>query len=370
MFERLKTLPLTILLTILIWMYAEAQFTAAQTDVPIHVRIASGTTDYAVRTLDPQTKRYTDTLSFVVTLQGPKNQIEQIYQEAQGAARDKSAEERLASLTYVPTGDQLRQAVGGGMHPYVLPMLNRLDYFRGRGVTVTFASPDFVTIEVDSVAQVKREAVFQSAVAVDSATLDPGTVEVNVPTEALRTIGESKITVRAVPRDDQQMAALPPDTDKAIAVRFVVDYPGPRDDRIWVKPGQGSATVRVRRAQQGVLNVNDVPIWVSGPPGLLARYDAEVTPQSVTVVLSGPSTLMDAARQRLTGGPAAAGISVYLDLTPEDRPDTAAKRRTLRYIVPEGLSLLQAPRDAAFKLSANGGATGSSPSAGTQAGGH
>jgi hypothetical protein len=351
MLDRLKVLPLTILLTILIWMYAEAQFTTTQPDVPIDVRIASSTPDFVVRTLDPVTKRYSDTLSFIVTLQGPKSQIDQIFEASQGAARDKSAEDRLAALTFIPTVEQLRQAAGGELHPYVLPMLNRLDYFRSRGVTVTFAAPNYVSIDVDSVVRLRKDAVFQSSIAVDSATLDPGNVEVQVPSQLLRTIDESRLSVRAVPQNDEQLAAVPPDTDKSIPVRFVADYPGPRDDRIRVVPGQGNATVRVRRTQQGVLSVSDVPIWVSGPPALLAHYNVDVTPRSVALVLSGPNSLMDATRQRLAGGPQAAGISAYLDLTSDDRPSTTAARRRLRYMIPDGLTLVQAPTDASFKLS-------------------
>jgi hypothetical protein len=351
MLNRLKTLPLTILLTILIWMYAEAQFTAAQPDVPIDVPIASGSPDFTVRTMDPETKRYTDTLSFVVTLQGPKSQIDQILQESLGAVREKSDEDRRAALTYIPTADQLRQAAGATLHPNVLPMLNRLEYFRSRGVTVTYATPNRVTIEVDSVMRLKKDAVWQSAVAVESWALDPTTVEVQIPAQALQSIGESKISVLAVPQSDEAVAALPPDTDQKIPVRFVVDYPGPRDDRIRVVPGQGSATVRVRRVRQSVLNVSDVPIWVSGPPSLLTRYKVDVTPQSVALVLSGPNSLLDAARARLTsGGAKAAGISAYLDLLPDDKPDGSANRRNLRYIIPEGLSIVQAPPDATFKL--------------------
>jgi hypothetical protein len=97
------------------------------------------------------------------------------------------------------------------------------------------------------VAHLRKEAVFQSAVEVDNATLDPGTVEVQVPSQALRRIGENNIKVRAVPKDEQQMAALPPDAQRTVPVRFVVEYPGERDDRIRAMPGQGNVTVRVRR---------------------------------------------------------------------------------------------------------------------------
>ncbi len=264
MLNRLKSLPLTILLTILIWMYAEAQFMSTQPDVPLSVRIASGSSDYAVRTLDPVDKRYTNILNFVVTLQGPRNQIDQIFQDSQGM-HGSAGGDKLAGLTFIPTNDQLRAAAaagdsaggsGGVLHPNVLQMLNELEYFRSRGVTVTFASPYSVTIDV------------------------------------------------------------------------------------------------LQRAQQSSVAVNAVPIWVSGPPAVLARYDVEVTPTAVNLILSGSGAQVDGLRQRLEGGGApAAGIYVYLDLTPEDRPAVPGARRGLRYVYPEGLTLLQSPPDAAFKLS-------------------
>lgn len=205
MFERLKSLPLTILLTLLIWAYAEAQFTSTQQDVPINVRVASNSPDYALRVMDPVTKRFSNILNFIVTLQGPRNQIDQILQESQGASRDKSGEDHLGALTYIPTTDQLRQAVasggstsggserengaatadGEGLHPAVIPMLNRLEYFRSRGVTVTFANPSYVNIEVDTVTRLRKDAAFQSAVAVENATVDPATVEVQIPSQSL-----------------------------------------------------------------------------------------------------------------------------------------------------------------------------------------
>jgi hypothetical protein len=354
MLERLKSLPLTILLTVLIWMYAEAQFTATQPDVAINVRISSGSQDFALRVYDPLNKRYSNMLNFVVTLQGPKNQLEQIYQESQGAARENPAEDRLAALTYIPVAEQLRRAAAGGegMNVVTLPMLNRLEYFQSRGVTVTHAQPLAVTIDVDSVSRIRKEPAFQSSVAVENVTLDPASVEVQIPSQTLREVGENKIVVHAIPQNDAQLAALPPDTDKVIPVRYVADYPGQHDERIRLQPSQGNATVRIRRAQQGVLGVGEVPIWVSGPPGLVSNYNIEVTPQTVGLMLSGPSALVEATRQRLSGGPKAAGISAYLDLTPEDHPEPGgvAVRRALRYVLPDGLSLLQSPPEASFKL--------------------
>ncbi len=80
-FDRLKSLPLTILLTVLIWMYAEAKFTATQDHVPLTLRVVSPQGDLVLRALDPTDNRYHSAIALDVTLEGPKNQIDGIDQE-------------------------------------------------------------------------------------------------------------------------------------------------------------------------------------------------------------------------------------------------------------------------------------------------
>jgi hypothetical protein len=356
MLDRLKSLPLTIVLTILIWMYAEAQFTAVHDDVRVNVKVLSPTSDLAVRVYDNAENRYSSIASLIVTLQGPKNQIEQIYQESLSTAPD----EEFAGLSYVPTVPELTRALdNGGFSIDVIRTLNRLDYFRSRGVSVTAASPPRVRIEVDRYTRLARTPEFRAGAVVDRFSLSPDTVEVSVPTGTLVAIGGGdKLTVVAEPQRDLNL--LPADSDQVVPVRYSLEYPGARDERVRVSPAQGMATVHIPRRQQAAVSIPDIPVWVSGPPALLSRYDVDLQPKSISITVSGSSAPVDALKQRMdSGGSRASGIYAYLDISSDDKPLPAGAprpsgdaflRRRLRYVLPPGLSLLAGPAEVGFRL--------------------
>ena len=108
MWDRLKSLPLTIVLTILTWMYAEAQFTTTQEGITIALKVASPSRDYAVRVLDAADGRYRTTVPLRITVQGAKGKVERLYQQSIGQT---AAEEEWGDLVYA-----LKQGgvVGGG----------------------------------------------------------------------------------------------------------------------------------------------------------------------------------------------------------------------------------------------------------------
>src|ERR1041384_1839443 len=101
MLGRLKTLPLTIILTVLIWMYAEAQFTSSREDV----RISALT----LRVLDSHGNSVGAVATLAVTLQGPKSQIDRIFQESQGQL-GPATDDELANLTSSPPAPDLNPA--------------------------------------------------------------------------------------------------------------------------------------------------------------------------------------------------------------------------------------------------------------------
>ena len=106
---------------------------------------------------------------------------------------------------------------------------------------------------------------------------------------------------------------------------------------------------------QGVsvqVTVKNVPVWVSGPPDILARYDITVDPTSVDVKVSGLPQKIDPLRPHLEAGGTFAGIYAYLDITPEDRPSPPPnnfRRRALRFMAPDGLTVSDPP-EAAFQM--------------------
>jgi|GEM_PF-3497452 len=134
-----------------------------------------------------------------------------------------------------------------------------------------------------------------------------------------------------------------------------LDYSTTRDDRITNTSTQGcGAEHRLKRA-----TINDLPVWVSGPPDAVARYQIELYPRVLkSLVVSGSPAAIQALLQRMaprSGGestvdPTASQILAYLDITSDDRPSQNRVTRPLRYTLPEGLTLQQYPSDIDFRL--------------------
>ena len=94
-------------------------------------------------------------------------------------------------------------------------------------------------------------------------------------------------------------------------------------------------------------------------------------PKFVRVTVAGSAGAIGQLRQRMTAalpegggiaGVAGSGIRAYLDVGPEDRVAETFSTRRVRYVMPEGLTLQEAPVDVEFRLVERRGA-------GTQAAG-
>ena len=338
MLKTLKSLPLTILLSVLIWMYAEAQFTNTQENVQLSVKLVTPSPELTLRAIDPVRKRVTDTMNAVVTLQGPRNQLDAIYQQSQGVA-----DEELASLSWVPRQADLHP--GEATTVDMVSMLNSLNYFRDRRVTIISAAPPRVTLQVDQMLHLSKAPDFRPAAPLERAVLSEDSVTVNVPAAALDQLGgPGKIAVVAEPQ--RSLATLPAGTDQTIPVKYVADYPGPRDDRITITPPAGTVTVRIAATTAATEQVPDVPVWASGPPTLLGKYDIDIKPRLVRVTVAGTPAAI-AAWHAQTNDP---GVRAYVDLTPDDGVTDVAIRRRIRYVLPDGLTLQGAPGDVEFRL--------------------
>ena len=143
MLDRLKSLPLTIFLTILVWMYAEAQFATTQDNVRVSIKVLSPSPDLTVSALDPIEGRYRNNLNVVISVQGAKSQVDRLYQMSLNA---QQPDEELQNLSFTPDGSVLKDA-----KPSVdmVTLLNGLRYFREHGITVTLANPARVPLRVE-----------------------------------------------------------------------------------------------------------------------------------------------------------------------------------------------------------------------------
>lgn len=344
MLDRLKLLPLTIVLTILIWMYAEAEFTATREGVDVLVQIQSpDPNEWLVRAIDPTDPSKTPrrTLTVRLTIQGAKSRVEQIGQQSTGVA---SPDPSFAGLRLAPTTAELS---GGRDTLSIVPLLNAQPYFRNKGVTVLKAAPDFIKLDVDRLTRFNRPVELQAGLPVTDVMLSPATAEVSVPIKTLESLGgESRITVKAQP---QQVISGPVGSVVTVPVRLVAQANGLVDDRITVVPQIGSATLKIQARLEKRLTLRDLPVFVSGPPTMLAKYTVQIKPEQVSVEVAGPPAAIDhlaAAMNTATEPPARA----YLDLLAEDQPGPAVRRR-VRLTLPEGIHTVQGGRDSVeFRL--------------------
>jgi hypothetical protein len=354
MFSRLKSLPLTIVLTILIWMYAEAQFTSTKDNVRLLIKITPPSADLTIRVLDPQGNPRS-LASVVVTLQGPKDQLDRIYQQGQFAG---SPDDDISSLTYVPPisslllGPQGGGAEGGDVTIETLAMVNNLDYFRRQNIIATAATPPRIRLDVDTLERLAKTIDFRPTVPVSHFSFSPEQVTVTVPSRVLQAMGGiDKLNVIAEPVPGRDLSSLPTDSEQTVPVRYRLEYPGAKDDRITVTPVQGTVALRLPKREGITQTIPDVPIWLAAPPGLLQKSEADLRTRSVRVTVTGSAPAIEQLRQRLSHGtPGTAGIRVYLDLIPEDRPSPNYTVRRLRYVLPEGLTSPDQPPEIDFRL--------------------
>jgi len=93
--------------------------------------------------------------------------------------------------------------------------------------------------------------------------------------------------------------------------------------------------------------IHNLPIFVSGPPDVIAHYQIELYPNVLqSLVISGSPTTLQTLRQRSI----ASQIHAYLDITEDDHPTQNRISRPLRYSLPEGITLLRHPCEIEFQL--------------------
>jgi hypothetical protein len=351
MVDRLKSLPLTMVLTVLIWMYAEAKFTATRENVSLTIKPVSPTGDMVLSAFDPGEKRFQGTVNVAVTLEGPTNQIDRIYQESVGTV---AADEDFSPLGYVPPAEGLKAGTDNEVD--TVAALNSLAYFRRRGVTVTSAKPARIRVEADPLSQVVRPVDFHPAFAVDHFTATPEQVTVKIPTALLaESGGADRIGVTAVPV--RELTTLTPGVQQTVAVRYVVEYADgerpERDDRISVTPAQGMVVMSLPRRQQETAVLPAVPVWVSGPPAVLGKYEVSVKPGALRVSVTGSEAAVKALREQMAAGRGTAdmtgGIRAYLDIAATDGPGVMLHRQ-VRFMLPDGLTVQAGGDDVDFKL--------------------
>jgi hypothetical protein len=335
--DSLKSLPLTIILTVLIWMYAEAQFTATEDNVPITLHVAPMSSDQSIRMLEPA-----DGLLHI-RVEGPQAQVERFRQTVLHIT--DSPVDELGAMVFTP---QQKLNIGSNNWVDSAQAVNSIAYFQKHGITVTSASPGRIRLETDRVVQLRKPILFHGNIV---AKIEPSQADVLLPQTLRDTVGEKNINVYARPLRD--LDSLPRDVDQTIPAQLMVEYPGPSDERVVVNPQQATLTLRLPRQREQSLVIPSVPVFVSGPPDLLAKNDVEIRPRFVQILVSGPETVLGPIRAAMAHGAIMTPdprIRAYLDLDVGDKPADVFSRRALRYVYPAGMELRQTPDQVEFRL--------------------
>ncbi len=345
--EHLKLLPLTVLLTVLLWMYADANLTAVESDLPIHVRLAAGPATgphaQSVQLISPADGE------FEITVQGPRNKVSRVRQQCEGRA--VFTQQDRDNLSDVLTGSQL-QAIRNGHPLEAIRVLNRLPYFRQRGVLVTAVRPKRIICRIDPIVQINRPIQFPAEHGV-AAIITPAVATVSLPKSLLESLGgPDQISVIAQPLVD--VTQLPPRTRQTLSAQLTAQFGGSPDNHVVVRPATVMVSFTVPPQPQSRLFIGVVPIWVSGPPWLLNQYQISVRPNTLRITVSGAKQNLQVLRDNLIAGdaaPAAQRVIGFLDITPPVALTKSWQTHRIRYALPKGITLLDGPHHVLYKIS-------------------
>ncbi len=326
---KLRNLPLTIVLTILIWMYAEAQNVTSKDNLPITIRVTPFANDEVLRLVDPMDGK------FRISVGGKQASVDRVANGRQ---------EELASMDFTPAH---RLPLGQKVTVDSVAVLNALPYFQRNGLTVTSASPAQIRLDVEPQVLVRKAIIFRGNLPVK---ITPDHADVLMPQSVRDSVGEGHINVYARPL--RELDTLPRQVEQTIAAQLIVEGPAPTDDRVVVSPQQVTLTLTIPQQREQSVEVPEVPVRIAAPPELLARYTIEIRPKSVRVTVAGPDKLLERIRTALAQGgqDTDTKIRAYVDLEPGDKPSDAFTSRPLRYVYPPGLELRQTPDHVEFRL--------------------
>ena len=344
-FERLKVVPLTLLLTLLLWMYADAHLTAIQNDLPFQISVVVPPSDAndIVQIISPSNGE------FHVNIQGPRDQVQQIRDQADGRAIFTHDDRN--NLAYVVR--HLRSlTIGPQNYISSVRVLNDLPYFRQRHVTVISATPARIQIAVDQMVSISRPISF-SALHHVSASIMPAVAQVQLPKSQLTSIGgQDQLRVVAQPLSD--LTTLPPRTRQTIQAQLVVRYPGAVNTQVHVSPATALVTFIVPSEPTHKLKLGIVPVWIRGPSWLVDRYSISIRPETVPVTVAGSRpALQRLGRKMLIGdlAPVRDRVVAFLNITPSITTTDGWVEHHIRYALPSGVTLVKGPRTILCRIS-------------------
>ncbi len=334
--DRLKVVPLTIVLTVLLWLYADANLTSTVGDLPVHITVvAAAGTHRTLQVLKPAQG------DFQITIQGSRRRVDQVRRLCTGQA--PMTRQDLANLVYVVHHPgRLRLGAPNSLDAKLV--LNSLAFFRRRHVAVSAVTPARIQLRVDQTVTVSRPILFRALRHVP-VKISPPTATVSLPRSLLTRVGGAA-ELRVLAKPLQDVGALRPNTPQTISARLVAIYPGPVNAAVTVAPATAAVTLTVPPQPRRRLFIGIVPVWAGGPPWLLDRYRVQVRPNTLQITVTGPRDVLRVLRRALIRGdvaPLRQRVVAILPINPAWIPTAGWVTHRIHYELPRGVRVLQGP---------------------------
>ncbi len=344
--DHLKMLPLTILVTVLLWMYAESHFNQTDDHVPVAIRVLGSPrlvqAHEMLHMLSPSDGQFT------MTIQGPRREVSRTQEQCDGQIG--FTQQDLNNLVYVASRrDHLR--VGSNNVLNSVRVLNALPYFRQRKIRVVTAHPSHIRLALQKLAYIQRPIMFHALRGVN-AVITPPTATVEAPQSVLAAVGgPNQLHVLAEPLVN--VNTFLPGSVHRITAELHVHYPGIRNKQIVVSPQTASVRFRVPRQPEHILVIPRVPVYVTGPPSVLNQYVVRLRPRYLRITVIGPAKVINHLRNELTDGRRASApgrVAAYVYVTSSEHPSHTLLPHSIRYMFPRGVHLQRGPHHVALQI--------------------
>lgn len=276
----LNTIGLVAVVTVLIWVWAEAESLSSVVMTP-RVVFEAQAPDIAVRVLDPDWHEAT-----------------RVRMEGSTVAIDTAGRLLASTLRLVPGVGRVPATPGEHMVDLREVIRNHPD-FKRTGATLVEATPAAVTIQVTRL--VTREipvSVDLSGVEVEGdVTVTPPVVSVRMSEEMAERVDSEEIGGLAV-LEAEERGRLQGEGPHTVRLRVRLPPSLADAERMTMNPDRVSVTFRVRKRVES-LRLPTVPVWIQIPPTEGMRWDVEVLDPLLTdVTVTGPSDLIGRVQRR------------------------------------------------------------------------
>lgn len=330
MIDHLKTLSLVLLVTALIWIWAEAESLSSDRLQP-RVEL-SASSDLFLRANQPGWSG-----SVAVRVRGATGALDR-------ARRLMSEPVRLAAgVGGIPT-------VPG---EYVVDLREALRAdaeLRRSGITIGEVDPPTLNISIEAIVsrpiRIKPDVRGAGGVPAEldgAPTLATATAMIRCPKRLAESLPEDAEALAVV--DAERVARLRDDAPETVeGVRLVLPEPLAGNPLVVITPDRVSMVLRLKsRAQSWLLPT--VPVWISLPPTEGSRWDIEVLDPFVrNVTVTGPKELIRGMQER------AETPLAYVQLTSDDLERRITSKRVVFSTVPSSLKFESSQTTVAIRI--------------------